>query len=235
MTTVRSSRRNSWIAVVFVVLVADASTSAHRRDEYLQAARVAIDPDRVELTLDLTPGISVAADVLDEIDRDGDAVIAPDEGRAYAERVAGALALDVDGRSLRLEMIESTFPAVGAVLNGEGAMRVRMQASLPSLTGGAHRLRYRNQLRSDVGAYLANALVPASDRVSIVSQRRDPDQRDLTIDYVLRADRASRLRGGAEAAGAAALLWVVLAWRRRNVRFPARRTVLHAGTRDGSE
>ena len=35
-------------------------TSAHRRDEYLQAACLAIDPDRVELALDLTAGIAVA-------------------------------------------------------------------------------------------------------------------------------------------------------------------------------
>ena len=40
--------------------------------------------------------------------------------------------------------------------------------------------------RRDVSVYLANALVPRSDRVVITAQRRDPAQRDLTIDYVLR-------------------------------------------------
>jgi hypothetical protein len=36
--------------------------------------------------------------------------------------------------------------------------------------------------------YLANALVPRSDRIVITAQRRDTTQRDLTIDYVLRPE-----------------------------------------------
>jgi hypothetical protein len=85
-------------------------TSAHRRDEYLQAARLAIDPDRVELELDLTPGIAVA-DVgavgnrrrqrRNDLRR---------RGSAYSDRVLNAIALDVDGIPLRVELVESRFP-----------------------------------------------------------------------------------------------------------------------------
>ena len=69
-----------------------------------------------------------------------------------------------------------------------------MSAAMPPLNAGPHRLLYRNSFRPDIGAYLANALVPTSDRVSISSQRRDVDQRELIVDYVLDGDRTSTAR-----------------------------------------
>jgi hypothetical protein len=43
----------------------------------------------------------------------------------------------------------------------------------------------------DGTVYLANALIPRSDRIVIAAQRRDPAQRNLTIDYVLRPEPAT--------------------------------------------
>ncbi|HXI29434.1 MAG TPA: hypothetical protein VNG89_13440, partial [Vicinamibacterales bacterium] len=57
-------------AAVFAGTV--ARVSAHRRDEYLQAARLAIDPGRVQIELDLTPGIALAEAILADIDRNRD-------------------------------------------------------------------------------------------------------------------------------------------------------------------
>jgi hypothetical protein len=177
-----------------LVLLAGASTSAHRRDEYLQAARLGIDPDGVDLALDLTPGIAVARQVVAEIDRDGDQSIAPAEARAYAAQLLGAITLDVDGRPLRVELLDADAPGIDAVLNGTGTIRVRAHASMRGLGGGFHQLHYRNSHRPDIGVYLANALVPASDRVSIGAQRRDFDQRALAITFTLQADPATQAR-----------------------------------------
>jgi hypothetical protein len=47
-------------------------------------------------------------------------------------------------------------------------------------------------------AYLANALVPESDRVAVTAQRRDRDQTEVTIEY--------RVDGGPKAG---TLAWVV--------------------------
>ena len=192
-----------------------APASAHRRDEYLQAARLAIDPDRVELALDLTPGIAIAGRVLAEIDRDGDNVIALDEARAYTHRLISGIALDVDGHPLEIELADAVFPAVAAIFEGEGTVRIVARAALPELGAGVHRLRYRNAHRPDISAYLANALVPAGDRISIRSQQRDPVQRNLTIEYVLRPDAATRLRHGLGVAAAVTVLWLTVLWRRR--------------------
>ena len=116
-------------------------TSAHRRDEYLQAARLAIDPDRVELALDLTAGIAVAEMVLSEIDLDGNGSISAAEARAYSDRVLRAIALDVDGIPLGIELVASTFATFDSVRQGEGTARIQAVATMPRLADGLHHLR----------------------------------------------------------------------------------------------
>jgi hypothetical protein len=215
---VRSSRANSVIAFLIVTAISiafGADVAAHRRDEYLQAARLAIDPDRVRIELDLTAGIAVADSVLAEIDVDRNGSLSPAETRDYSERVLSAVALDIDGSPLGVEFVQHDFPTLDAMRNGEGTARIDAVVALPSLGEGRHRLRYRNAYRSDVGVYLANALVPASDRVTVAAQRRDIDQRDLTIDYMLRADSASRTRGGLSVGIVGAMiLFANVSWRR---------------------
>ena len=219
MTTVRSSRANSatkFVIVAAMCLAAGGGLSAHRHDEYLQAARLAIDPDRVQLTLDLTPGIAVAQTVLAEIDLDANRSISAAEARAYSDRVLGAIALDIDGVPLDVERVDTESPAMDTVLNGEGTTRIHAVAALPRLAAGTHHLRYRNSYRADIGVYLANVLVPESDRVSIAIQRRDVDQRDLRVDYTLRADPATRTREGWSVGIGGLLILIAHVWWRRS-------------------
>jgi hypothetical protein len=218
---VRNSSRSSGIGALtlLLVLIAGSSTSAHRRDEYLQAARLAIDPDRVHVELDLTPGIAVAEAVLAEIDLDANRSISVAEARAYSDRVLHVVALDVDGVPLGLELLDSAFPTVDAVLKGEGTMRIRAVASMPRLADGLHHLRYRNAYRSDIGVYLANALVPASDRVTVAAQRRDFDQRDLVVDYMLRGQSTTAMRGALSFGITGALILIANVWWRTRPRL----------------
>src|SRR4029450_9710648 len=140
--------------------------------------------------LDLTPGISVAANVLGQVDRDGDGAISRAEGVGYVSGLVSAIRLAVDGRPLSVQPLESAFPAIDAVRRGEGTIRIALSAPLPELDAGAHHVTFRNAHHRDIGAYLANALVPEDPRIAITAQARDADQRDLTIDYLLRADEA---------------------------------------------
>jgi len=173
-------------------VAAGTSVSAHRRDEYLQAARIGIEPNRVQLQLDLTPGIAIADAVIDDIDRDGDGVLSADEKQGYVGRIARALELTVDGRPLSLQPIASVFPDVAAFRHGEGTIQLQTAIAMPAVADGDHHVTFRNSYRRDVGAYLANALAPATDRVSVTAQTRDANQRELIIDYVVRGgERAS--------------------------------------------
>jgi hypothetical protein len=168
-----------------IVIAGGAVVSAHRLDEYLQAARIAIDPDRAHIELDLTPGIALAEAILADIDRNRDGSLSADEQRLYASLVLRALQLDVDGTRLTLQSGVISFPEVAALRRGEGTIRLHSDATFPPLSTGPHKLRFRNGHHPDRSVYLANALVPATDRVAITSQERDGDQKELTIDYVL--------------------------------------------------
>lgn len=204
------------LAFVIVAAIATSDLSAHRRDEYLQAARLAIAPGRVELQLDLTPGIAVADSVTADIDRNGDGVFSEEERQAYVQRVLGGVSLDVDGYIVQARSTSASFPNGDAFTRGEGVIQLQLEATLPALSAGTHHLTYHNTHRRDIGVYLANALMPDTDRVTISAQLRDPEQRDLTIDYVLRDESSTRawlLSGFVAAALLAALL--LRAWERR--------------------
>ena len=183
--------RNSWrnsaaVALAVTVALSVATPSAHRRDEYLQAARIGIDARRVLIELDLTPGIAVAPRILEEIDLDRNGVITDNEARAYATRLLDELRVDVDGETLALALANSLVPTVDAILKGEGTIQYQLTAAVRTLAAGNHRLFYRNAHPADIGVYLAHALVPATDRVTVLTQHRDVAQRELTIEYAIR-------------------------------------------------
>jgi hypothetical protein len=191
MTTVRSlpaGRRAVRGLVAAFVLASGAGGSAHRYDELLQAARIGVESDHVRVEISLTPGIAVADAVLGEIDVNRDGVLSPLEQHSYAEQVLDHITLLVDDSlPVRLALAESRFPDPAAIRNGNAAIDLRLKADMPRLADGAHRLRFRNDHPTTNGVYLANALVPDSPRVAVTGQRRDVDQRELTIEFTKRA------------------------------------------------
>lgn len=189
MTMVRSSCARSGIAFAIALMtavIAGTSGSAHRRDEYLQAARIEIETGRVALELALTPGIALGDAIIADLDFDGDGLLSREEQRAYAARVMNAVELELDGRRLQMQPLASTFPDLEAIRRGEGTIRLQANAVVPPRPAGRHQLVFRNTHRQDVSVYLANAVMPSDDHLIVTGQRRDRDQRELTIDYVVR-------------------------------------------------
>jgi hypothetical protein len=204
------------VLTLALFIVAVAEVSAHRMDEYLQAARVGIGPDRVQIELGLTLGIALADSILAEIDRNRDGSLSPEEQRVYGRLVLSALELEVDGTRVPLQLSASTFPETDAVRRGEGTIRLHTTATLPRLSSGLHQLLFRNRHHRDRSVYLANALVPESNQVAVTAQRRDGEQTELTIDYLLRAAPArpttGSLMGGIAAAIVLSALLMKKAW-----------------------
>ena len=157
--------------------------SAHRMDEYLQATRVSIAVDRVNLEIDLTPGISIAADAISSIDTDADGRISPAERAAHASGMLRSVVLSADGRRMPLSLVGSEYPDPSDITAGVGTVRLVATAEMAAVSPGRHIVSYVNAYRPDTSVYLANALVPADRRVTINSQRRDPAQRELTLEY----------------------------------------------------
>jgi hypothetical protein len=187
----RAGNRTAAVLAVTTAFVASSPLSAHRLDECLQAARIAVEPNRLDLELTLTPGVAVADSVVADIDGNRDGLLSSDEQHAYMRSVLAAIDLRVDGRIVRLEPGKSTFADVAALQRGEGVIQLQYGAAFPRLSQGPHRVFFRNTYRPDVSVYLANALVPESDRVGVTAQQHDAEQRDLTIDYVVEDERST--------------------------------------------
>jgi hypothetical protein len=164
-------------------LLAAASAWAHRREDYLQAARIGIEPDGVLVTLDVTPGLAVAEEMIGALDRDRDGTLSADERARFAAHVVGALHVALDGRPLSLRVVAASAPELALFRRGEAVVRLTLRASAPRVPDGAHRLVFRNAHLAGHSAYLANALVPESAAVHVTAQHRAVDQSALTIEF----------------------------------------------------
>ena len=184
----RASKLTAAAITLAATLLVATTASAHRLDEYLQLARLDVEPDHVDLELDLTPGVAVASGIVGDIDSDRDGVFSPAERTAYAARVLDGIVLHVDGQPLHAQLASAVFPEADALRHGEGTIQLRSRLTVPPVSRGRHAVFFRNLFHRDGSVYAANALVPDSDRVRITAQQRDGDQREITIVYLIRDD-----------------------------------------------
>jgi hypothetical protein len=178
---------------VLLTVALGASLSAHRRDEYLQAARIGIAPEHVALEFDLTPGIAVADDVINAIDRNRDGAFSPEEQRAYVEPMLDrlSLTLDVAAEPLHLDIVRVSFPDAASMRQGDGTIAIQAAAAISRPAAGQHRLLFRNRNEEAKNIYLANALVPDDDSVSVTGQDRDGTQSELAIEFAVKDEAAA--------------------------------------------
>ena len=175
------------IALLGWMLAGQPAAEAHRLDECLQAARIAVEENRVDVELDLTPGAETAAKLLALIDLDRDGRISVLEGEAYSDLVVAALTLKVDGRRTRLALAGTgEFPSPDEIKAGVGMIRLSLSAERPTFRVGKHRLFFCNRHQPDLSVYLVNALVPSSKRIEVTHQERDPSQREFQLEFTVR-------------------------------------------------
>ena len=181
MGGVRPGRLGSAAAVLFLLLSPRAS--AHRMDEYLQAALVGIGPDAVSLDLALTPGSGVAEGIVRLMDADGDGKLSEGEGREYAVGMARDLVVELDGRRLLSPEPVFQFAELESMREGTATSRIVWTFNFSPMKPGEHRLALRNRHLSGASVYLANALKPDSSEVAILGQARSTNQSELTVRF----------------------------------------------------
>ncbi len=199
-----------------------APAAAHRLDEYLQATRISVGPDVVDVELDLTAGASVASTVFASIDQDGDGQLSRAECSAYATVVVTSAVLEADGQRTPLVLMSSECPTLRDMSGGVGTIRLTARAQVTT-SAGRHALYFRNIHRADLGAYLVNALVPATNDLIITGQRRDEWQHELRLDYTAAGSGWASTWERVGWLGVATLLAGVLGYSRQRV-TPAART-----------
>lgn len=174
-------------AVIFLIPFAlPYAASAHRLDEYLQATLVSIEPDRIRLQVNLTPGVAVAEQVLALIDRDQDGVISTNEVAAYAELFERDFAVRLDERELPLKLTGSYVPGIDELRTGWGFIQMEFSGRPGHLTAGAHVLSIENRHLSRASVYLINTAQPSSGSVQVDKQLRNQNQSTGKIQFTYR-------------------------------------------------
>ena len=172
----------AFAAALVVVLAAGGDARAHRLDEYLQATRVSFARDRLAIDVDLTPGISIASGVIAMLDANADGTIAPAEADAYGRAVLSDVRVSLDGNPLGMTLAGIDVPALDEMRNGTGTIRLHAAGSIAA-GAGRHRLELVNNHRPETSVYMVNALVPEDSGIDVVSQTRDPRQREFRAEY----------------------------------------------------
>jgi hypothetical protein len=176
--------RAALLGCCLVVVGGDAF--AHRLDEYLQATRIAVASNRIDVAFDLTPGVAVANQVLELIDQNGDGRISDPENKSYAHRFLKDLKAGLDGKAVALKVFSVSFPSVPEIRNGTGVIQIRAALAVRKLDAGDHFFTLTNGHLPNLSAYLANALRSSNPRVEIGKQTRDELQREYRLEFRVR-------------------------------------------------
>jgi hypothetical protein len=187
-------RRMGVSALLALSLVGGAA--AHRLDEYLQATLIGVTQDGIDLEIQLTPGVQMLPVLMAVIDQDRDGRISPEEERAYVGRVAREVELRVDGVPAPLSLIESQFPAVEAMREGLGTIRMKLRTAR-----SGHDLRFENRHLPQVSVYLVNCLAAPADGLVVGRQTRDAAQKSIEFEYSFGAGAVPGLRAAWVALG----------------------------------
>jgi hypothetical protein len=197
------------VVIPIAILIAPAETFAHRLDEYLQAARVSLGPGRIGIEIDLTPGASIASDIIILLDRDRDGRISALEAQAYGEGVLADLVVEFDGVPAPATLTRVELPSVGEMRDGLGAIRLQAVSDVGSFRAGRHHVYLRNSHAPVPSVYLVNALVPGDRDIGVIAQRRDPQQQEVRIEYEVRSRWLARVAWIVLAvAGVGLLVWL---------------------------
>jgi hypothetical protein len=169
--------------LVGLLLALATDAWAHRLDEYLQATRVSVTTNHIELYLSFTPGVSVADQVLAFIDKDRDGRVSEKEVAAYAQRVLKDIKVGLDEKVLSLSLVDAFFPVLDEVKEGLGVIRIKATAPLESLAAGRHAVSLTNAHLPAISVYLVNALAPKDPAIKITKQTRDELQKNYRLEF----------------------------------------------------
>ncbi len=178
------------VCCLLLVLATDAF--AHRLDEYLQAMRVSVTTNRVDLSIDLTPGVAIVDELLVVVDKDRDGTVSQKEIAAYAQFVLKDIRVGLDEKARAVSLVDISFPALEDVRKGMGIIRVKATASVAPLSAGNHTLTLTNAHLPAISVYLVNAMAPKNPAIKITKQTRDELQRNYRVEFSVSPSSASQ-------------------------------------------
>ncbi|MGC4191998.1 MAG: hypothetical protein QM589_12675, partial [Thermomicrobiales bacterium] len=184
----RLLRSTALVALVMLIAIAvlPSATLAHPLDEYPQLSYVTVTPTTIEVEVDATPGVLLAADTLAEIDTNGDQTISDTEAQAYVNTIVNQLSLAVDGTSLPLTLASYEMPAYLNIQAGYGEIKVFVTATLPesiAASTATHEITYTNGFAPPKSRYQVNTFTSGATPIALGTQQRSDDQQSLTVGF----------------------------------------------------
>jgi len=172
-----------------LLLVFASNTQAHRLDEYLQATRITVATNRIDLSIHLTPGVAVFDQLFPVIDRDHDGRVSDKEAATYARRLLKDLQVRLDGKPLNLAAGDINFPPLSDARAGIGVIRFKAAATIDGLAPGRHELVLENRHLPAISVYLVNVLAPKNDAIQIDRQIRNKNQSNYSLLFTLKSSK----------------------------------------------
>ena len=169
------------VSALLFLLATDAW--AHRLDEYLQATRVSVATNRIDVAMELTVGVAVADQVLAVIDKDRDGRVSKEEVTTYAQRVLKDIRVGLDEKVLPPSLVDISFPTLHEVKAGVGVIRIKATAPFGQISVGQHAVNLTNAHLPAISVYLVNALVPKDPTIKITKQTRDELQKTYRLEF----------------------------------------------------
>jgi hypothetical protein len=166
-----------------VLLVCSIPAWAHRIDEYLQATILSLEPNQVQASMRLIPGVMVAPSVIATIDDNHDGSFSENEKRAYADQVLADLSLSIDGQAVKPQLDSWDIPDASHLRDGLGEIHLEYHVDLPPGTAVNRTLVLANRHLSGSSVYLVNVEVPQDRTLHVVDQKRNPRQSVYELDY----------------------------------------------------
>jgi hypothetical protein len=155
---------------------------AHRFDEYLQSTLIAVESDRINVDVHLTPGVAVTPTVIAAIDTNGDGAFSDAEQRAYAAKVIQEMYLSLNRIRLVPKIVTVGFPSVAVIKEGCGEIHLGLTVDLPP-SSPDRKLRLENNHQSGIAVYQVNSLVSRDPKIQLGKERRGYSQSVYELEY----------------------------------------------------
>lgn len=169
------------VAFAFVCAAIASNVRAHELDETVLATQLSVSAGRYEIEIIVRPGVLTAMDLLRRLDDDRDGQVAEAELNRYAQGVNAGISLRVDGQAVPSRLTGAKCATTEELDRGVGVVRIFADAPAPSIPGH-HVIEYVNGYDDSV-SFLTNTMAPMDTDVSITSQTRDQNQRNLRVEY----------------------------------------------------
>jgi len=125
------------------LLVVPAAIFAHPHARVDQQAQMSISRSEISVSFRIIPSTQDGAHMFDHLDKDSNGLISNSEKTAFASSLIANSHLTVNGRSVRLGLLDTEVPTRKTMRQGQGLIGVRSRALTSLPAGRQHKIVFQ--------------------------------------------------------------------------------------------